>query len=198
MNWLQNHSWLLIVSAVVLFSIGFYCGKVEQKASSADITNQSTLWEEEEIVIQNRFYITGEISHPGLYEFQENICLMDAIDMAGGLTEKADITEVNPARSIRDGEKITIPSSETEHSTAGLPSSVTPKKSNGNKININLASLDELMTLPNIGRTRAEDILVYREKNGSFITVDEIMNVSGIGQKTFDALKDLICVDGSG
>jgi len=164
------------------------------------MTEQSNQWEESEVHIVQRFYITGEVQNPGLFEFQEEICLMDAIEMAGGITDQADLQAINPARSVRNGEKIQIPSCLQD--PANISSHHTETKdqpsSSSKKININTATKEELMALPNIGDSRAQDILDYRETVGFFVCIEEIMEVPGIGPKTFAAFQDLICIDGSG
>jgi competence protein ComEA len=173
---------------------------MEQIAAHRQMIQQNNKWKETDVIIQQRFFITGEVHQPGLYEFTKEICLMDAIQMAGGLTDKADLQSVNPARTIRNGEKIQIPPHVDIHqdiakknTTPQIQPSQTPSK-----ININTATLNDLMQLPNIGATRAQDILDYRETVGLFVSIEEIMQVSGIGPKTFASFQDLICIDGSG
>jgi len=173
---------------------------MEQIAAHREMIQQNNKWKETDVVIQQRFFITGEVHQPGLYIFTKEICLMDAIQMAGGLTDKADLQSVNPARIIRNGEKIQIPSQAKLNKDSAIENPVsqtqTPRASS--KININTATLHDLMQLPNIGATRAQDILDYRETVGLFVSVEEIMQVSGIGPKTFASFQDLICIDGSG
>lgn len=170
---------------------------MEQIAAHREMMQQNDKWEETEICIQQRFFITGEVQQPGLYEFQKEICLMDAIQMAGGLTDKADLQSVNPARVVRNGEKIEIPSYvEMNQDIVNENNVLQPQTSS--KININTATLSDLMQLPNIGASRAQDILDYRQTVGSFVSIEEIMQVSGIGPKTFASFQDLICIDGSG
>lgn len=200
MNWLRNNSWVYIVGMIVIFCIGFYCGKLEQISIHRAMTEQSNQWEESEVHIVQRFYITGEVQNPGLYQFQDEICLMNAIELAGGITNQADLQAINPARSVRNGEKIQIPcclKDNTNISTQQTETRVQPSQGS-KKININIATKEELMTLPNIGESRAQDILDYRETVGSFVCIEEIMEVPGIGSKTFAAFQDLICIDGSG
>jgi competence protein ComEA len=173
---------------------------MEQIAAHREMIQQNDKWEETEICIKQRFFITGEVQQPGLYEFQKEICLMDAIQMAGGLTDKADLQSVNPARIVRNGEKIQIPLYVKLNQDTARENTVsqTQASQTSSKININTATLNDLMQLPNIGASRAQDILDYRQTVGPFVSIEEIMQVSGIGPKTFASFQDLICIDGSG
>jgi competence protein ComEA len=185
---------------IVIFCIGFYCGKLEQISIHRAMVEQSDQWEESEVHIVQRFYITGEVQNPGLFEFQDEICLMDAIEMAGGITDQADLQSINPARIVRNGEKIQIPSRvyDSTNSSSQQKEIRSQTSSSSKKLNINVATKEELMSLPNIGASRAQDILDYRETVGFFVCIEEIMDVPGIGPKTFAAFQDLICIDGSG
>ena len=130
-------------------------------------------------------YICGEVVSPGVYEFKEGSRVYEAIEAAGGLTENADASRLNQAQLLSDGQQITVyslsASSEAEAASTG-----------SGKININYATLEELTQLPGIGESRASDIITYREENGFFRTIEDIQNVSGIKDKTFEKLEDLI------
>ena len=135
--------------------------------------------------------ISGEIINPGVYKVHEGDRVFQVIEMAGGLTENADTTTINQAETVFDGEKIIVPKVgedegySTTDGSAGLV--------NG-KVNINKADLTTLETLPGIGVSKAQKIIDYRNSNGKFKKISDIKNVSGIGDATFDSLKDLICV----
>ena len=144
-----------------------------------------------------KVYISGEIGKEGVYEFEDGDRLDDLIKKAGGLTENANAKDLNLAMKLEDEMKIYIPSiyeisSVDTADTIPIISSDS-KDSSKDKININKASKEELMTLPNIGDKRADSILEYRESN-TFETIEDIKNVNGIGEKFYQALKDLITV----
>ncbi len=152
-------------------------------------------------------HVVGAVPRPGLYEFAEGARVQDAIDAAGGLLTSANVDAVNLAALLVDGEQLTIPYNAGEEPAAGantasgpdLPSSDTNEtdssgSENFDLININTASLEELDSLPGIGPTTAQRIIDYRDTNGPFTTIDEIMDVSGVGPSTFDEIKDLITV----
>ena len=130
----------------------------------------------------------------------------DAIEAAGGLTENADISKVNLAYVLEDGIKIKIPSSSEEDIgdgdvlIDGSGENVVEKddsqstNQNGKGININKADETELQTLPGIGASLASRIVEYRKQNGKFANIEDIKNVSGIGDSKFSNIKDLITV----
>lgn len=147
-------------------------------------------------------HIIGAVPRPGLYEFAEGARVQDAIDAAGGLLASANVSVINLAALIEDGQQLTIPYKDGEMPQAGssedalvLPGEPAPEplsESSGDKININTASLEELDELPGIGPTIAQRIVDYRTENGPFQTIEDIMNVSGVGPSTFDNIKELI------
>ena len=136
-------------------------------------------------------YITGEVQKPGLYQLEKGSRLSDLISLAGGLTSNfSDTNNINLAAKLYDGqhihldEEFNLPESSNKSGTQILTTT--------NKININEANVEELETLPGIGETRAKDIIEYRNTNGFFEEIEDILNVKGIGESTFDKLKDLI------
>lgn len=157
-------------------------------------------------------HVIGAVPRPGLYEFAEGARVQDAIDAAGGMLAEASLDALNLAALLEDGQKLVIPYQDgrevsTEGETVDLPSveetdpmlSEAPAESGAVEsgielVNINTASLDELNSLPGIGPTIAQRIIDYREVNGLFSTIEDLMNVSGIGPSTFEELKDLITV----
>ena len=144
-------------------------------------------------------HVIGAVPRPGLYNFLEDVRVQDAIDAAGGLLAEADANSLNLAALLEDGQQLVIPykAGSEPIETVNLPSSetATPAPNSGEDlVNINTATLEELDTLPGIGLTTAQKIIDYRTVNGPFSTIEDIMNVSGIGPATFEDLKDLITV----
>lgn len=147
-------------------------------------------------------HITGAIKKDGVVRVKENSRIEDVIEKAGGLSEDADITNVNLAFVVEDGVKIRIPSINdekeveivTENSGNGVEVSDMQEESSNGLININKATETELETLNGIGPSLALKIIEYREKNGKFKTVDDIKNVPGIGENKFNNIKDYIDV----
>lgn len=157
--------------------------------------------------------IKGEIYSPGIYSLKEDSRIIDVIDKAGGLTENADTTVINLSKKVVDEMVIIIYSkeevknfSETKEKEKLLQEKCTSPDENSlkndacisnvssqtGKININTATKEELMTLTGIGESKAKDIISYREKNGAFKSVEEIKNVSGIGETLYAQIKEAI------
>jgi len=145
--------------------------------------------------------VGGEVNNPLVAELEEGSRIEDAIEAAGGLTDKADMTNINRAAFVQDGEKIYIPAaadissgeSEAASGSSDTGSSYAASYSDG-KININTADLEQLQELSGVGPVTAQKIIDYREQNGNFTAIEDIKNVSGIGDKTYEKLKDSIKV----
>ena len=148
-------------------------------------------------------YITGSVKNPGIVKLKEESRIEDAIEAAGGLTENADISNVNLAYVLDDGTKIKIPNLDDEDigdedvlskdSGEGIIQE-DEKTTNTNIVNINKATENELSTLPGIGNSLATRIVEYRKQNGNFKTIEDIKNVSGIGESKFANIKDFISI----
>lgn len=141
--------------------------------------------------------LDGCVKNPGVYEIPEGTRLYEVIEMAGGLTKDANTTQINQAEVLCDGQKILIPEVYDEvQSMEGAGSS--EGRNNGSvssgKININTADAEALQEIPGVGPATAEKIIAYRESNGRFQTIEDIKNVSGIGEKTFEKMKDKIII----
>lgn len=144
-----------------------------------------------------KVHISGQINREGVYEVKEGDRLDDLIKQAGGLSPDADNNSLNLAMKLEDQMKIYIPNkneilNENSTNTDQLVSKPDSISENG-KININTASKEELMILPNIGDKRAQAIIEYRDTK-KFETIEEIKNVTGIGEKFYQAMQDLITV----
>jgi len=145
-------------------------------------------------------HITGAVKSPGVYQLKSTDRVIDAVKIAGGATEEANLDAVNLAAILRDGQKIIIPYRISKNSIAENNESIYKNieemysSSNTDKININTANASTLQTLPGIGPVLSERIIEYRNQNGLFGIIDDIKDVSGIGEKKFEGIKELICV----
>lgn len=150
-------------------------------------------------------HVIGEVQNPGVVELKEGSRIIDAIESAGGKTEDADLSKINLAYIIEDGVQIYVPrigekaneNNINEEEGEGVIIEHFTQDETDNikiKVNINTASLEKLQTLPGVGASTAQKILDYREENGKFKTIEEIKNVSGIGESKFNSLKDYIVV----
>lgn len=151
-------------------------------------------------------HITGAVKKTGIVKLIQGARIYDAIEMAEGSLEEADLSKVNLAYILEDAQKIYIPfkgeinenSEEQEYITSdfGNTSGIIQNTNRGEseKVNINTANQTELETLPGIGTATAEKIIDYRNKNGKFNSIEDIQNVKGIGQSKYENIKENICI----
>lgn len=137
-------------------------------------------------------YVTGEVAQPqSRLSLPVGARVEDAIAAAGGATTNADLSMVNLAQVLRDGDQVHVPPrAESPQAAANTPTPNAPRL-----VNLNTATLEELIALPEIGEVTAQAIIAYREANGGFKSVDELDNVQGIGEKTLETLRELVTVD---
>ena len=144
--------------------------------------------------------VDGAVVSPGVYRLKDGARVSQAIDAAGGLTAEADVTGLNRASKVADGQKIYVPKVGEQQTVAadGGADGGAVLASGANDVaglvNINTASAAELQTLSGIGPSMAQSIIDERSKNGPFASVDDLMRVSGIGEKKLAKIKDCICV----
>lgn len=144
--------------------------------------------------------VDGAVARPGVYRLKDGARVSQAIDAAGGLTAEADVTGLNRASKITDGQKIYVPTVGEQQAAAassGADSGAVAASGAGSSsglVNINTASAAELQTLSGIGPSMAQSIIDERSKNGPFASVDDLMRVPGIGEKKLAKIKDCICI----
>ena len=196
----------IIIGSIMMLFIGYY---IINKTNNLNYTELETEEEQEyneeyiekdddsdEIIV----HITGEVENEGIVKIEKDARLVDVIEEAGGATNEADLSKINLAYTVKDGQKIYIPNVEEnledEYITEEAGNGVLPEESgkNGNKININTAKQTELETLTGIGPSTALKIINFREENGEFKTIEDLKNIPGIGESKFEAIKEDICV----
>jgi len=138
-------------------------------------------------------YVVGAVMNPGVYFLPQGSRVADALEAAGGPTEEADLERVNLAKRVYDEEQVYVPRLGGENPPLPPPSGSSSSQAGG-KININTATAAELESLPGIGPVLAQRVVDYREANGPFATIEDIKNVSGIGEGIFAEIKELIFV----
>jgi competence protein ComEA len=140
--------------------------------------------------------IRGAIEAPGVYELAPGARLQDGIAAAGGLTEEADLSTMNLARRLRDGELIVVLARPVPGSTPTLPQpdagDAAKAVESQTRININTATAEELEALPEVGEVIAGRIVAYREQNGPFRSVDDLIHVEGIADRAIDDMRELV------
>ncbi|QNQ80581.1 helix-hairpin-helix domain-containing protein [Lactobacillus sp. PV034] len=142
--------------------------------------------------------ISGAVKHGGVYTLKAGARLLDLIDAAGGLTEKAQIKAINRAQLLKDQDQIYIPHDgekvDPVMPTGGQNSNTSTDNTNKEQIHLNSASVADLQKLSGIGQKRAEQIIQFRDANGGFNQIEDITKVSGIGDKTFEKFKDQLAL----
>ncbi|TDB50844.1 MULTISPECIES: helix-hairpin-helix domain-containing protein [Bacillaceae] len=137
--------------------------------------------------------VKGEVQKPGIYKLEEGLRVQDAIERASGVTKEADMNHVNLATKVADEMVIYIPAIGEE---PVVPmSTVGSMDQNKSAVNLNTATLEELQTLNGIGPSKAQAILTYREENGPFKTLEDILQVAGIGEKSLEKIKTEISIN---
>ncbi len=147
-----------------------------------------------------KVYIIGQIKTNGVIELEYGSRIEDAIIIAGGPTEIADLSKVNLAYQLEDGQKIYIPSiydDDVQYISAGSGENIIEDNNNlennkSKKVNINKSNLTELTSIPGIGESTAQKIINYRNENGKFSSIEDLKKVSGIGDKKFEKIKEYI------
>lgn len=196
-EWVEDHvSWKVIGMALVIVAVIAFCGGnlyqewraegegltlVQEDATAGETAADSAAPENAsgEVVV----HVAGAVSAPGVYTLPADSRVDDAV-RAAGATADADLSQLNLAQKLADGQKITVPAA---GETPAPADNAAPSDSSqsGALININTATQEELESLPSIGEVRAQAIIAYREEHGGFRTIDELKEVSGIGDKIF-------------
>lgn len=195
-------SWSLSAKAAViggilliLVGVGGLFSKKEESVEGTTVVETTTLAEKTEVSTTQETVIfvdiKGAVKNPGVYQMKVGDRVKDALDAAGGLTEEADSQKVNLAKRLEDQMAIVVPKvgEEAEEIPAGATSKEASKEG---KVNINTATVEELKTLKGVGEKKAEAIIEYRKKNGSFKTKEDLMKVRGIGKKLFESFEERI------
>ena len=168
--------------------------ETEQQNNVEELPIEDEVEHPENVIVD----IKGAVKYPGVYELTSEDRIIDVIELAGGYTNEADSQFINHAQKLQDEMVIYIPivgEVIEDHPIEPIITTTTSNESSLNSlVNINSATEAELTTLPGIGPSKAQAIISYRDEFGRFQTVDELKNVSGIGDKTFEKLKEFITI----
>lgn len=207
-NYLRKY-WLWVVGGIlfIIISLGVQYYNIRQtplyfseETTEEHLSSEDTSQSEEAIIYID---IKGAVNRPGLYQLSEGSRMIDAIEAAGGLTIEADDRTLNLAEKLLDQQKIIIYTEsevaeqltqEDRDNLLGRDDHPSNPSTEPKKININIATVEELQTLPNIGPKKAQAIVEYRQTNGSFQSIEQIKEIKGIGEKTYEELAHLISV----
>ena len=195
-------SWSLSAKAAViggvlliLVGVGGLFSQKEESVEETTVVEMTVLAEKTEVSTTQETVIfvdiKGAVKNPGVYQMKVGDRVKDALDAAGGLTDEADSQKVNLAKRLEDQMAIVVPKvgEEAEEIPAGETRKEATKEG---KVNINTATVEELKTLKGVGEKKAEAIIEYRKKNGSFQTKEDLMKVRGIGKKLFESFQERI------
>ena len=187
---------VVVVAALLFFWMGENDEKAQIKENDrpvSEIVEQQSVEETAIDDVKSEIYvdISGCVYNPGVYKIKGGTRLFQVVEKAGGLTPEADTDSINQAEEVYDGQKILI--SSKGNSGENQMSSAVQESQNG-KININTADSLKLQEIPGVGPTTAQKIIDYRQNYGKFKSKEDIVNVSGIGEKTYENIKDYIIV----
>lgn len=212
MDWLKTNKMYLLVGVIIIAALAIYYfmpaeqenakntdqewGEIPSETLTEDMEQERKAnYAEQEIIMVD---VKGAVVNPGVYEAKEGDRVIDIIHLAGGLLENADENQINFAMKVSDEMVLYLPllgedNAEKNSQSAAARSYPASTASEG-KVNINTATEAELQTITGIGPSKAAAIIEYRETNGRFQAIEQLMEISGIGQKTFDKLKEEITV----
>lgn len=184
-----------VIAATVSLVVFVSCGRAQVSVDSEGSLSPETLEEadtgqelksSESTLKQIYVHVCGQVESPGVYSLSEGARVYEAVEMAGGPTEEAYLEGINLVEVLSDGQKVYVP-------TVGQEDAELTSYDDG-LVNINTADVEKLCSIPGIGQTRAQAIVNYRQEYGRFETIEELMNVSGIKEGTFEKIKDYIKV----
>ncbi len=181
-----------VIFLVFVFGISGCAKDQKEQIALEPLEEEPEYAVEEESVTQTWIYVhvCGAVKSPGVFALAQNSRVYEAIQMAGGFTEDAAVTQINQAELVEDEGYIYVP---TIHEVeSGYVSEV--QTGNAGKVDLNRATKDQLMTLPGVGEAKASQIIAYREEHGKFQRIEDVMNISGIKEGLFEKIKDYITV----
>lgn len=200
MNWKVkgNVLFVCLIIGMGLFWMSRQGEEVEEAATSLAETTILPQEVEDKTTVSTVIYVDvkGEVHHPGVYQMKAENRVKDLIEAAGGFTPLADDQKLNLAQLLEDQMVIVVPKKGEEVNSELAQAPTSQKKEVGKevKVNINTATVEELKTLKGIGEKKAEAIIEYRKKNGSFKNKEELMKVRGIGKKLYESFQERVIV----
>lgn len=200
LNWKVKGSVLFVcfIIGMGLFWMNRQGEEVEEAATSLAETTILPQEVEDKTTVSTVIYVDvkGEVHHPGVYQMKAENRVKDLIEAAGGFTPLADNQKLNLAQLLEDQMVIVVPKKgeEVNSELAQAPTSQKKEVGKEGKVNINTATVEELKTLKGIGEKKAEAIIEYRKKNGSFKNKEELMKVRGIGKKLYESFQERVIV----
>ena len=195
---IRKYIYIITIIIFIIFCVMVIIRKRELKDNNINykvnkediIVNNDKINDEEEYIYVD---IKGEVINPNVYKIKKGLRVIDVINLAGGLTEESDTSNINLSKIVTDEMVIVIKSKNNEEVYIASDVDINNNNNNNQLIDINTCTIDELLTLPGIGKSKANNIIEYRKKN-KFNTINDIMNVSGISESLFNKIKEYIKV----
>lgn len=197
---IKNICYILLIFVISMYMAGCRQKETEQLTQKLQetVTEDTEKLPEEEVTQPQTVYVyvCGAVNTPGVYELDSTSRIYEAVQMAGDMTEDAEQTYLNLAQIVSDGERIYVPTKEevksgvVEDQGEWTDSGISAE----GKVNLNTATKEELMTLTGIGDAKAQAIITFRESNGGFSSIEEIMQIEGIKEGVFNKIKDAVTV----
>jgi competence protein ComEA len=194
----------IAVAAVVLIAVAIFSATRSQvitgEHSAEKVPSESTVLDDTAVIADTSrgkvfVHVVGAVRKPGVLELKANSRVVDAIEAAGGVAEGAALSAINLARVVTDGEQISVPTEEMVNAAAAASTAGAAGAAGGNALlNLNSADANALESLPGVGPALAGRIIDWRTSNGGFRTVDDLNQVSGIGDKLLERIRSLVSV----
>ena len=203
MDVIKSKKVIIVIALIAMLSMAIGYEMFEKKDKQEYIKNDESIEQVshvEEKIPDIEVYILGCINNPGTYEVKKNTTIKQLAEIAGGFTEGADLEKINLVYKIKDNAMIVIKDkNDMENDETGMKLVKGVYKDDQDddidlQVNINTASKDKLTKLPGIGESVAKKIIKYREDNGDFENIEDIMNIPGIGENKFNSIKDMIVI----
>ena len=194
MKYKKNIIFMILVGICICGCLWLYGEKTPETTETLDVTKEQAgqLEQTEQNMNQIYVHIVGAVKKPGVYIFQHKPRVIEVVDKAGGFTKDAVVSMINQAEVVEDGTQLTIASSKDNKKKEKSQKKGTD--ANSGKVNLNQATKEELMTLTGIGEAKAVAIIAYREENGKFQKIEDLMNITGIKEGVFEKIQSQICV----
>lgn len=195
----SQYKYVLFALVIAICGVLWFLGKQENgsRKEETDVFAGQIVEEADEERAEQKVYIhiVGAVKKPGVYIFDEKPRVIEVVEKAGGFKKGAVKSEINQAEIVEDGAQIVIRSSKDKKSDShGEQTQENGKEGDSGLIDINHATKEELMTLTGIGESKAMSIITYRETNGKFKKIEDIMNITGIKSGVYEKIKDQIRV----
>lgn len=182
---------IILVIFTIFLITGYVLSRPSKDLNTKEVFNDTAVVESKDNKDMT-IYINGEVKKPGVYKLKTGSRVQDLVNAAGGFNETADKAKLNLAKKLKDEDYIYVDKQNDKNLPASSGSNVNSNPASDGKVNINTATKEQLKTVSGIGDVTAQKIIDYREKNGSFNSIEDLKKVGRIGDKTLEKIKDKI------